>query len=90
MLCFLFTFPGSEGLPVLADQTASQMSHSAIMQRGNGHSPEKMEFAFLRNKRKRHSSAVVEHNVVCFTKQEFLRPVSMLLGISFFFHCLVV
>lgn len=90
MLCFLFTFPGNEGLPVLADQTASQMSHSAMMQRGNGHSPEKMDFVVLRNKRKRHSPAVVEHNVVCFTKQDFLRPVSVLFGISFFFHCCMV
>ncbi|XP_032908945.1 BEN domain-containing protein 2 [Catharus ustulatus] len=62
---------GSEGLPMLADQTASQMSHSAIMQRGNGHSPEKMEFAFLRNKRKRHSSAVVEHNVMRTGEEEY-------------------
>lgn len=65
----LFSLTGSEGLPVLADQTASQMGHSAMMQRGNGHSPEKMDFVFLHNKRKRLSPAVVEHNVVCFTKQ---------------------
>lgn len=75
---------------MLADQTASQMGHSAMMQRGNGHSPEKMDFVFLHNKRKRLSPAVVEHNVVCFTKQRpfLLRPVSV--GIYFFFHYCVV
>ncbi|XP_059695815.1 BEN domain-containing protein 2 [Haemorhous mexicanus] len=62
---------GSEGLPVLADQTASQMDHSAMMQRGNGHSPEKMDFVFLRNKRKRLSPAVVEHNVMRTTEEEY-------------------
>ncbi|KAM4788215.1 BEN domain-containing protein 2 isoform 2-T2 [Cyanocitta cristata] len=62
---------GSEGLPVLADQTASQMSHSAMMQRGNGHSPEKMDFVFLRNKRKRHSPAVVEHNMMRTREEEY-------------------
>ncbi|XP_041893100.1 BEN domain-containing protein 2 isoform X1 [Corvus kubaryi] len=62
---------GSEGLPVLADQTASQMSHSAMMQRGNGHSPEKMDFVFLRNKRKRLSPAVVEHNVMRTREEEY-------------------
>lgn len=66
---FLFTFAGSEGLPVLADQTASQMRHSAVMQRENGHSSENTDFVVLHNKRKRLSPAVVEHNVVCFTKQ---------------------
>lgn len=66
---FVFTFPGSEGLPVLADQTASQMRRSGMMQRGNGHSPENMDFVVLHNKRKRLSPAVVEHNVVCFTNQ---------------------
>ncbi|XP_071286565.1 BEN domain-containing protein 2 isoform X4 [Agelaius tricolor] len=62
---------GSEGLPVLADQTASQMSHSAMMQRGNGHSPEKMDFVFLHNKRKRLSPAVVEHNVMRTREEEY-------------------
>ncbi|XP_063039006.1 BEN domain-containing protein 2 isoform X2 [Melospiza melodia melodia] len=62
---------GSEGLPVLADQTASQMGHSAMMQRGNGHSPEKMDFVFLRNKRKRLSPAVVEHNVMSTREEEY-------------------
>nr|XP_021387997.1 BEN domain-containing protein 2 [Lonchura striata domestica] len=61
---------GSEGLPVLADQTASQMSHSA-MQRGTGHSPEKMDFVFLRNKRKRLSPALVEHNVMRTREEEY-------------------
>ncbi|XP_059349954.1 BEN domain-containing protein 2 [Ammospiza nelsoni] len=60
---------GSEGLPVLADQTASQMGHSAM--RGNGHSPEKMDFVFLRNKRKRLSPAVVEHNVMSTREEEY-------------------
>ncbi|CAN8196745.1 unnamed protein product [Coccothraustes coccothraustes] len=62
---------GSEGLPVLADQTASQMGHSAIMQRGNGHNPEKMDFVFLRNKRKRLAPAVVEHNVMRTREEEY-------------------
>ncbi|KAI1241579.1 hypothetical protein IHE44_0005059 [Lamprotornis superbus] len=62
---------GSEGLPVLADQRASQMSHSAMMRRGNGHSPEKMDFVFLRNKRKRISPAVVEHNVMRTREEEY-------------------
>uniref|UniRef100_A0A8C3M223 Uncharacterized protein n=1 Tax=Geospiza parvula TaxID=87175 RepID=A0A8C3M223_GEOPR len=62
---------GSEGLPVLADQTASQMGHSAMMQRGNGHSPEKTDFVFLRNKRKRLSPAVVEHNVMRTREEEY-------------------
>ncbi|XP_036249966.1 BEN domain-containing protein 2 isoform X3 [Molothrus ater] len=62
---------GSEGLPVLADQTASQMGHSAMMQRGNGHSPEKMDFVFLHNKRKRLSPAVVEHNVMRTREEEY-------------------
>ncbi|KAJ7408273.1 hypothetical protein WISP_121801 [Willisornis vidua] len=59
-------FSGSEGLPVLADRTASasQMSHSAVMQRGNGHTPEKVDFVVLRNKRKRLTPAVVEQNVM--------------------------
>ncbi|XP_014731267.1 PREDICTED: sex comb on midleg-like protein 1 [Sturnus vulgaris] len=62
---------GSEGLPMLADQTASQMSHSAMMRRGNGHSSEKMDFVFMRNKRKRLSPAVVEHNVMRTREEEY-------------------
>ncbi|XP_068035060.1 BEN domain-containing protein 2 [Anomalospiza imberbis] len=62
---------GSEGLPVLTDQMASQMSHSAMMQRGTGHSPEKMDFVFLRNKRKRLSPALVEHNVMRTGEEEY-------------------
>ncbi|KAM7065922.1 BEN domain-containing protein 2 isoform 2-T2 [Acridotheres tristis] len=62
---------GSEGLPVLADQTASQMSHSAMTRRGNGHSSEKMDFVFMRNKRKRLSPAVVEHNVMRTREEEY-------------------
>ncbi|XP_053827222.1 BEN domain-containing protein 2 isoform X1 [Vidua macroura] len=62
---------GSEGLPVLADQTASQMSHSAMMQRGTGHSPEKMDFVVLHNKRKRLSPALVEHNVMRTREEEY-------------------
>ncbi|XP_075631712.1 BEN domain-containing protein 2 [Balearica regulorum gibbericeps] len=55
---------GSEGLSVLAEQVASQMSHSASMQRGNGHSPEKMDFVFLHNKRKRLAPTLVGQNVM--------------------------
>ncbi|XP_051497388.1 BEN domain-containing protein 2 isoform X2 [Apus apus] len=55
---------GSEGLSVLADQVASQMSHSANMQRGNGHSPEKMDFVFSHNKRKRLAPPLVGQNVM--------------------------
>ncbi|XP_014106812.1 PREDICTED: BEN domain-containing protein 2 [Pseudopodoces humilis] len=62
---------GSEGLPVLSDQTSSPMSHSAMMQRGNGHSPVKTDFVFLRNKRKRLSPAVVEHNVIRTREEEY-------------------
>ncbi|XP_038002514.1 BEN domain-containing protein 2 isoform X2 [Motacilla alba alba] len=57
---------GSEGLPVLADQ-----GHSAMMQRGNGRSPEKMDFVVLHNKRKRLSPAVVEHNVMRTREEEY-------------------
>ncbi|XP_041255624.1 BEN domain-containing protein 2 [Onychostruthus taczanowskii] len=62
---------GSEGLPVLADLTASQMGHSAMMQRGDGHSPEKRDFVVLRNKRKRISPAIVEHSVVRTREEEY-------------------
>ncbi|TRZ26439.1 hypothetical protein HGM15179_000596 [Zosterops borbonicus] len=62
---------GSEGLPVLADQTASQMRRSGMIQRGNGHSPENMDFVFLHNKRKRLSPAVVEHNVMRTREEEY-------------------
>ncbi|XP_039570267.1 BEN domain-containing protein 2 isoform X2 [Passer montanus] len=62
---------GNEGLPVLADLTASQMGHSAMMQRGNGHSPEKRDFVVLRNKRKRISPAVVEHSVMRTREEEY-------------------
>ncbi|XP_039912847.1 BEN domain-containing protein 2 [Hirundo rustica] len=62
---------GSEGLPMLADQTASQMSHSSRMQRGNGHSPENMDFLVLHNKRKRLCPAVAEHNVMRTREEEF-------------------
>ncbi|XP_064928377.1 BEN domain-containing protein 2 isoform X2 [Columba livia] len=55
---------GSEGLSVLSERVASQMSHSANMQRGNGHSPEKMDFVFSHNKRKRLAPSVVGRNVM--------------------------
>lgn len=45
------------------------MSHSASMQRGNGHTPEKMDFVFLHNKRKRLAPTLVGQNVVCVAKQ---------------------
>ncbi|KAM6386561.1 BEN domain-containing protein 2 isoform 1-T1 [Alca torda] len=55
---------GSEGLSVLAEQVASQVSHSASMQRGSAHSPEKMDFAFSHNKRKRLAPTLVGQNVM--------------------------
>ncbi|XP_074878303.1 BEN domain-containing protein 2 isoform X2 [Buteo buteo] len=55
---------GNEGLSVLAEGVASQMSHSASMQRGNGHSPEKMDFMCSHNKRKRLAPTLVGHNVM--------------------------
>ncbi|XP_063198529.1 BEN domain-containing protein 2 isoform X2 [Chroicocephalus ridibundus] len=55
---------GSDGLSVLAEQVASQVSHSASMQRGNAHSPEKMDFAFSHNKRKRLAPTLVGQNVM--------------------------
>ncbi|KAM9203358.1 sex comb on midleg-like protein 1 [Mergus octosetaceus] len=55
---------GSEGLSVLTEQVPSQMSHSASMQRGNGHTPEKMDFVFLHNKRKRLAPTLVGQNVI--------------------------
>ncbi|XP_057275513.1 BEN domain-containing protein 2 isoform X3 [Pezoporus wallicus] len=54
---------GSQGLSVLAERLTSHMSHSASMQRGNGHSPEKMNFVFSRNKRKRLAPTLVGQNV---------------------------
>ncbi|XP_071605039.1 BEN domain-containing protein 2 isoform X1 [Heliangelus exortis] len=55
---------GGKGLPVLTDQVASQMSHSASIQRGNGHSPEKMDFVFSHNKRKRLAPTLVGQTVI--------------------------
>ncbi|XP_035751379.1 BEN domain-containing protein 2 isoform X2 [Egretta garzetta] len=55
---------GSEDLSVLVERVASQMSHSASMQRGNGHSPEKMDFVFSHNKRKRLAPTLVGQNVM--------------------------
>ncbi|XP_057275512.1 BEN domain-containing protein 2 isoform X2 [Pezoporus wallicus] len=55
---------GSQGLSVLAERLTSHMSHSASMQRGNGHSPEKMNFVFSRNKRKRLAPTLVGQNVL--------------------------
>ncbi|XP_061220500.1 BEN domain-containing protein 2 isoform X5 [Neopsephotus bourkii] len=55
---------GSQGLSVLAERLTSHMSHSASMQRGNGHSPEKMNFVFSRNKRKRLAPTLVGQNVM--------------------------
>ncbi|KAM4681930.1 BEN domain-containing protein 2 isoform 2-T3 [Amazona ochrocephala] len=54
---------GSQGLSVLAERLTSHMSHSASMQRGNGHSPEKTNFVFSRNKRKRLAPTLVGQNV---------------------------
>ncbi|XP_049690100.1 BEN domain-containing protein 2 isoform X3 [Accipiter gentilis] len=55
---------GNEGLSVLAEGVASQMSHSASIQRGNGHSPEKMDYFCSHNKRKRLAPTLVGHNVM--------------------------
>ncbi|NWQ79991.1 BEND2 protein, partial [Columbina picui] len=55
---------GSEGLSVLSERVASHMNHSASMQRGNGHNPEKMDFVFLHNKRKRLAPSIVGGNVM--------------------------
>ncbi|KAM4681931.1 BEN domain-containing protein 2 isoform 3-T4 [Amazona ochrocephala] len=55
---------GSQGLSVLAERLTSHMSHSASMQRGNGHSPEKTNFVFSRNKRKRLAPTLVGQNVM--------------------------
>ncbi|XP_050188514.1 BEN domain-containing protein 2 [Myiozetetes cayanensis] len=62
---------GGEGLPVLTDQMASQMSHSAMMQRGNIHSPEKVDFVVVRNKRKRICPTVVEQNAMRTREEEY-------------------
>ncbi|KAM6315426.1 BEN domain-containing protein 2 isoform 2-T2 [Podargus strigoides] len=55
---------GNEGLSVLAERVASQMSHSTSTQRGSGNSPEKMDFVFSHNKRKRLAPALVEQSVM--------------------------
>ncbi|KAM6291274.1 BEN domain-containing protein 2 isoform 2-T2 [Porphyrio hochstetteri] len=55
---------GSEGLSMLAEQVASQMGHSASMQRGNSCSPEKMDFVFSHNKRKRLAPTLMGPNVM--------------------------
>ncbi|XP_032866017.2 BEN domain-containing protein 2 isoform X2 [Tyto alba] len=55
---------GSEGLSVLAERVGSQMNHSASMQRGNGHSPEKMDFMFSHNKRKRLAPTLVGQSMM--------------------------
>ncbi|XP_068251672.1 BEN domain-containing protein 2 isoform X2 [Nyctibius grandis] len=54
---------GSEGLSVL--------SHSTSMHRGNGHSPEKMDFVFSHNKRKRLAPTLVEQNVMRTVEGEY-------------------
>ncbi|XP_025917287.1 BEN domain-containing protein 2 isoform X3 [Apteryx rowi] len=54
---------GSEGLSMLAERVVSQMSHSASMQRGNAHNPEKMDYVFSHNKRKRLAPTLVGQNV---------------------------
>lgn len=85
VLCFFSSFPGSEGLLVLAEQVEAQKSHSASTQRGNGHVPEKMDFVSLCNKRKRLAPTPVGQNVVCVARQQplVLTPVSVLLETSF-------
>ncbi|XP_069730521.1 BEN domain-containing protein 2 isoform X1 [Phaenicophaeus curvirostris] len=55
---------GSEGLSALAERVASQMSHSASTQRGNGYNPEKMDFVFSHNKRKRLAPTLLRQNVM--------------------------
>ncbi|CAM9624136.1 unnamed protein product [Bubo scandiacus] len=55
---------GSEGLSMLAEKVGSQMNHSASMQRGSGHSPEKLDFVFSHNKRKRLAPTLVGQNVM--------------------------
>ncbi|XP_010217930.1 PREDICTED: sex comb on midleg-like protein 1 [Tinamus guttatus] len=40
------------------------MSHSASMQRGNAHNPEKMDYVFSHNKRKRFAPTLVRQNVM--------------------------
>ncbi|KAJ7396557.1 hypothetical protein BTVI_144592 [Pitangus sulphuratus] len=62
---------GGEGLPVLTDQMASQMSHSAMMQRGNSHSPEKVDFVVVHNKRKRICPTAVEQNAMRTREEEY-------------------
>ncbi|XP_062430323.1 BEN domain-containing protein 2 [Rhea pennata] len=62
---------GSEGLSVLAERVVSQMSHSASMQRGNTHHPEKMDYVFSHNKRKRFAPTLVGQNVMRMGEGEY-------------------
>ncbi|XP_025976518.1 BEN domain-containing protein 2 isoform X4 [Dromaius novaehollandiae] len=62
---------GSEGLSVLAERVVSQMSHSPSMQRGNAHNPEKMDYVFSRNKRKRLAPTLVGQNVMKMGEGEY-------------------
>ncbi|KAM8821124.1 BEN domain-containing protein 2 [Eudromia elegans] len=50
---------GSEGFSVV-----SQMSRSTSMQRGNAHNPEKTDYMFSHNKRKRFAPTLVRQNVM--------------------------
>ncbi|XP_075285129.1 BEN domain-containing protein 2 [Opisthocomus hoazin] len=62
---------GSEGLSMLPERVASQASRSASVQRGNAHSPEKMDFMFSQNKRKRLAPTLVEQNVMRSREEEY-------------------
>ncbi|KAM6095815.1 BEN domain-containing protein 2 [Chlamydotis macqueenii] len=62
---------GTEDLSMLTEPVASQMSRSASIQRGNGHSPEKMDFVFSHNKRKRLAPTLVEQNVMRASEGEY-------------------
>ncbi|XP_074670816.1 BEN domain-containing protein 2 isoform X1 [Strix aluco] len=62
---------GSEGLSMLAEKVGSQMNHSASMQRGSGHSPEKLDFVFSHNKRKRLAPTLVGQNVMRIREGEY-------------------
>ncbi|XP_068000816.1 BEN domain-containing protein 2 isoform X2 [Melanerpes formicivorus] len=55
---------GSEGLAVLADGGASELSQPAGTQRGNGYSPERMDVVFARSKRKRLGPPLLGHDVM--------------------------
>uniref|UniRef100_A0A6G1RNF2 BEN domain containing 2 n=1 Tax=Hypotaenidia okinawae TaxID=2861861 RepID=A0A6G1RNF2_9GRUI len=55
---------GSEGLSMLAEQVASQMGHPPSMQRGNSCSPERMDFVFSHNKRKRPAPTLMGPSVM--------------------------